>query len=65
MKKFLEMIGELKTWGCLSFTGALCIYCFIDFLYGGESIRYSLIVQMLALCGMITLLQYVFFLTDL
>ena len=26
MKKFLRFIGELKSWGCLSFTGALCIY---------------------------------------
>ena len=61
MKKFLKFIGELKTWGCLSFTGAICIYMFIDWLYGGEYIRYSLVVQMLAMCGIITLLQYVFF----
>ena len=61
MKKFLKFVGELKNWGCMSFTGAICIYMFIDWLTGGESIRYTLIVQMLALCGIITLLQYVFF----
>ena len=61
MKKFLHMIGELKTWGCLSFTGALCIYSFIDFLTGGEYIRHTLVWQMLALCGCISLLQYIFF----
>lgn len=61
MKKFLRFVGELKQWGCLSFTGALCVYMFIDWLYGGESIRYSLVVQLLAMCGIITLLQYVFF----
>ena len=61
MKRFFLLAGELKTWGCLSFTGALCIYSAIDILQGGEYIRYSLIVQMLALCGCISLLQYVFF----
>ena len=61
MKKFLRFVGELKNWGCLCFTGALCIYMFIDWLYGGEYIRYTLIVQLLAMCGVITLLQYVFF----
>ncbi len=61
MKKFLEMVGELKTWGCLSFTGALCCYSLIDSLTGGEYIRHTLVWQMLALCGCITLLQYVFF----
>ena len=61
MKKFLKFVGELKTWGCLSFTGALCVYMFIDWLWGGEYIRYSLIVQLLAMCGVITLLQYIFF----
>ncbi len=34
---------------------------FIDWLYGGEYIRYSLIIQLLAMCGVITLLQYIFF----
>lgn len=61
MKKFLKFVGELKTWGCLCFTGALCVYMFIDWLFGGEYIRYSLIIQLLAMCGVITLLQYVFF----
>ena len=55
MKKFIRFIGELKSWGCLSFTGALCIYMFIDWLYGGEYIRYSLIIQLLAMCGVITI----------
>lgn len=61
MKKFLKFVGEIKNWGCLSFTGALCIYSFIDFLLGGEYIRYTLIWQLLAMCGVITLLQYIFF----
>ncbi|RKJ38563.1 hypothetical protein D7X94_15930 [Acutalibacter sp. 1XD8-33] len=61
MKKFLRFVGELKTWGCLSFTGAVCIYSAIDWLTGGESMAYSLIWQLLAMCGVITLLQYVFF----
>lgn len=61
MKKFVRFVGELKSWWCLSFTGTLCVYMFIDWLYGGEYIRYSLIVQLLAMCGIITLLQYVFF----
>lgn len=61
MKKFLHFVAELKSWGCLSFTGALCIYVAIDWICGGESMRYTLIVQMLAMCGVITLLQYVFF----
>lgn len=61
MKKFLRFVGELKTWGCLSFTGAVCIYSAIDFLMGGKSMAYSLIWQLLAMCGVITLLQYVFF----
>ena len=30
MKKFLQFVGEMKTWGCLSFTGSLCIYTLID-----------------------------------
>lgn len=61
MKKFFRFIAELKNWWCLSFTGALCVYMFIDWLMGGEYIRYTLIVQLLAMCGIITLLQYVFF----
>lgn len=61
MKKFLRFVGELKNWGCLCFTGALCVYMFIDWLYGGEYIRYTLVIQLLAMCGIITLLQYVFF----
>lgn len=61
MKKFLKFVGELKNWGCLCFTGALCIYSAIDWLTGGEFMRYTLIWQMLAMCGIITLLQYVFF----
>ena len=61
MKKFLRFVGELKNWGCLSFTGALCVYMAIDWILGGEAIRYTLVVQLLAMCGIITLLQYVFF----
>lgn len=61
MKKFLKFVGELKSWGCLSFTGTLCIYMGIDWALGGEYIRYTLVVQLLAMCGIITLLQYVFF----
>lgn len=61
MKKFLKLILELKTWGCLSFTGAVCIYSFIDAICGGEYMRHTLIWQLLAMCGIITVLQYVFF----
>lgn len=61
MKKFLRFVAEIKTWGCLSFTGTVCIYSFIDFVMGGEYMRYTLIWQMLAMCGIITLLQYIFF----
>ncbi|MCI9552479.1 MAG: DUF3021 domain-containing protein [Acutalibacter sp.] len=61
MKKFLEFVGEIKSWGCLSFTGALCVYSFIDVMCGNQTMRHSLIWQMLAMCGVITLLQYIFF----
>lgn len=61
MKKFLELIAELKTWGCLSFSGALFIYTSIDWLWGDGVIACATVYQMLALCGVITVLQYVFF----
>lgn len=61
MKKFLAFVAELKTWGCLSFTGALCIYTLIDTFWGDGVIACGTVYQLLALCGIITLLQYVFF----
>ena len=61
MKKFLQFVGEMKTWGCLSFTGSLCIYTLIDTFWGDGQIACSTVYQLLALCGIITLLQYVFF----
>lgn len=61
MKKFLELVAELKTWGCLSFSGALFIYTFIDTFWGDGVIACATVYQILALCGVITLLQYVFF----
>lgn len=61
MKKFLELVAELKTWGCLSFSGALFIYTVIDTFWGDGLIPCSAVYQMLALCGVITFLQYVFF----
>ena len=61
MKKFLSIVGELKTWGCLSFTGALCVYTLINTVLGEAYIACAKVYQMLALCGIITLLQYVFF----
>lgn len=61
MKKFLRFVGELKTWGCLSFSGALFIYTTIDWIWGDGAIECATVYQMLALCGVITLLQYVFF----
>jgi len=61
MKKFLQFVGELKTWGCLSFTGSLCIYTFIDTFWGDGFIACATVYQMLALCGIITVLQYIFF----
>ena len=61
MKKFLQFVGEMKTWGCLSFTGSLCIYTLIDTFWGDGQIACATVYQLLALCGIITLLQYVFF----
>lgn len=61
MKKFLQFVGEIKTWGCLSFTGSLCIYTLIDTFWGDGVIACATVYQLLALCGVITLLQFVFF----
>ena len=36
MKKFLQMVMELKNWICLSFTASLLIYIVIDILVPGE-----------------------------
>ena len=57
MKKFLQFVGEMKTWGCLSFTGSLCIYTLIDTFWGDGQIACATVYQLLALCGIITLLQ--------
>lgn len=61
MKKFLSFAAELKTWVCLCFTASLIIYMIADMAWGGETIRYSLIWQLLGLCTAITVLQFVFF----
>lgn len=61
MGKFLKLVGEIKTWGCLSFTGALCIYTLIDTFWGDGTIACATVYQLLALCGIITVLQYIFF----
>ena len=36
MKKFLQMVMELKNWICLSFTASLLIYIVIDIMVPGE-----------------------------
>lgn len=61
MKKFLQLVAELKTWGCLSFSGAIFIYTSIDMLWDDGLITCATVYQMLALCGIITVLQFVFF----
>lgn len=61
MKRFLRLVGEIKTWGCLSFTGAICVNAFMDTIWGDGVMECATVYQMLALCGIITVLQYVFF----
>ena len=61
MKKFLRFVGEIKTWGCLSFSGAVFIYATIDWIWGDGVVECAVLYQLLALCGIMTLLQYVFF----
>lgn len=61
MKKFLSIVAELKTWGCLSFTASLVTYTLCSMLWGEKAVSHSRIYQLLAMCGLITVLQYVCF----
>lgn len=77
MKKFLRFAGEVKSWTCLSFTGAVVIYTLFDYVsyclspktsawfslegFLSRKISYRVLYPMLGLSICITLLQYVFF----
>lgn len=77
MKKFLQLVMELKSWVCLSFTASILIYLTVEFAlacaeqggrlapaweaFASTKMRCSLVLQMFILCAAISLLQYVFF----
>ena len=59
MKKILQALPELLTNLCISFTIATLVYTLFD--WNKETMRRGWVFEILLLCAIATLLQYVFF----